>query len=143
MQQLERKKRAHIEQSHLSLEVERRNSAYSALEPRLLDQQRLLEEAAWEEDGIKLNELADALRLHALTLRAKTEKEEQAALEAAMHKLVERQTERQLTIALRGEKDRRTRWSQLEAINMSLGTAASLGRQVCLVVWKYERTNTH
>ena len=118
---MERKRGAHIEQSHLSHEVERRNAAYSALEPPLLDQQRLLEEAAWEEDGIKLNEEADALRLHSLTLREETEKEEKAALEAAMHKLVERKKEEKLKIALRGEKERRVRWSQLAAINMSLG----------------------
>lgn len=110
-----------IEQSHLSYEVERRNAAYSALEPSLLDQERLLEEAAWAEAAIKLNEEADALRLHSLTLRAETEKEEQAALEAAMHKLVERKKEEKLKIALRGEKERRVRWSQLAAINMSLG----------------------
>ena len=64
---------------------------------------------------------ADLLRHRSLVLRIKQEKEEQAALDAAMRKLMERQTEQQLTIALRGEKERRARWSQLEAINTSLG----------------------
>ena len=76
-----------------------------------------------------MDQQADGLRLNSLVLRAKAEREEQAALDAALRKLVERQTEHQLTIALRGEKERRARWSQLSAINTNLGAETHAERR--------------
>ena len=108
---------------HVAAEEGRRQRSYDQYEPILHNAQLGEENELWEKHCRSLNEESELLRQHSLRLRAETERTEQAALESALHKLIVRQMEQQRLIAEKGEKERRKQWTQLQAINATLGSS--------------------
>ena len=115
--EVERGRAAWALQAQMAEEEQRRTESYAQHEPILYNSQLDEEDRAWKQHCQKLNEESNLLRQESLRLRAETERVEQAALDSALSKLIERQMDQQARIAERGENDRRRQWCQLQAIN--------------------------
>jgi len=126
--EVERVRAARVHRAQLAEEEQRRTGSYAQHEPTLYSSQEDEEDRAWKQHCQRLNEESNLLRQESLRLRAETERIEQAALDSALSKLIERQMNQQALIAERGETDRRRQWLQLQAINTALGSSTQLGR---------------